>query len=103
MGALVLFTGGNGVPAARRTLADLQDRIERMSADLERLQAGRRRLQDQLEIVDSARNELASLVSQDSRTLLDRIREGLDWGLAGFGGPRANSARGKSRGLQVAK
>jgi hypothetical protein len=88
MGALALIAPDN-VPVARRLLADLQATIGRRSVDLERLKAGRRRLAEQLEVVDAAKNELASLISQDSRTLMDRIREGIDFGLAGFGGPRA--------------
>jgi hypothetical protein len=88
VGALIPFVG-NGIPPARRALADLQDRIERLTAELERLRAGRRRLTDQMQLIDGAERELESLIAQDSRTLLDRIREGLDWGLAGFGGHRA--------------
>jgi hypothetical protein len=88
---LALFQGkSNGVPAARRGLSDLLDTIGRRSAELERLHVGRRRLRDELDKVDTARSELAGLIHQESRTLLDRIKDGLDMGLAGFGGPRAS-------------
>jgi hypothetical protein len=90
MGALAIFkNGGNGVPASRRGLIDLVDLIDRRSDDLVKLQAGRRRLQDELELVDGARNELESIVAQESHTLVDRIKSATDWALSACGGPRA--------------
>jgi hypothetical protein len=91
MNGLALFQGkSNALPAARRGLSDLLDTIGRRSAELERLHVGHRRLRDELDKVDTARSELAGLIHQESRTLLDRIKDGLDMGLAGFGGPRAS-------------
>jgi hypothetical protein len=89
MGALALLTPGNGVPAARRALADLQAGITRRTHDLEKLRAGRRRLADELELVDGAKSELESLIAADCNTLVDRIKSSVDWALSGFGGPRA--------------
>jgi hypothetical protein len=86
--ALTVIQPGN-VPVARRALADLQVRIERLSADVEKLKAGRRRLAEQMELVTGARNELESLIAQDSISLVDRIKNSVDWAFSGFGGPRA--------------
>jgi hypothetical protein len=91
MGALAIFKNGvNGVPAARRGLIDLLDVIDRRSDELVTLQAGRRRLADQMQLVDGARNELESIVAQESRTLVDRVKNSVDWALSGFGGARAS-------------
>jgi hypothetical protein len=90
MGALTLFkSNSNGVPAARRGLIDLVEKIDRRADELVTLTAGRRRLQDQLEIVDGARNELESIVAQESHSLVDRIKSATDWALSACGGPRA--------------
>jgi archaellum component FlaC len=88
MGALALFTG-SGVPPARRALSDLLDKTAAVASDLERLKAGRRRLVDQLELVDGAKHELESLIAQDSRSIVDRVKNSVDWALSGFGGARA--------------
>jgi hypothetical protein len=91
MGALTLFktNNGNGVPASRRALVDLMDEIARRSAELEKLQAGRRRLQDQLELVDGAKHELEAEIAKDSRALVDSVKHSVSWALSAFGGPRA--------------
>jgi hypothetical protein len=90
MGALSLFKpNSTGAPAARKGLVDLNDKIDRRADELVRIQAGRRRLADQLELVDGARNELESLIAQDAHTLIDRIKGSVDWCLSGLGGPRA--------------
>jgi hypothetical protein len=81
--------GSNGVPPARRSLIDLNEKIERRADELVALQAGRRRLQDELELVDGARNELESIVAQESHTLVDRIKSATDWALSACGGSRA--------------
>jgi hypothetical protein len=90
MGALAIFQGkSNGVPAARKGLVDLVEKIGQQADELVTLTAGRRRLQDQLEIVDGARNELESIVAQESHSLVDRIKSATDWALSACGGPRA--------------
>jgi hypothetical protein len=90
MNALALFQGkSNGIPGARRGLIDLIDEIDRRSVELETLKAGRRRLQDQLELVDSAKHELEAEIAKDSRALVDSVKHSLNWALSAFGGPRA--------------
>jgi hypothetical protein len=86
--SLAIIPAGD-LPVARRALCDLNAKIERAERQVEVLQRGRRRLAEQLEIVDGARNELESLIAQDSFTLVDRIKNSVDWALSGFGGPRA--------------
>jgi hypothetical protein len=89
MNALTIFTPGNGVPVARRALCDLNEKIARRSADLERLRAGRRKLAEELEVVQGAQNELAALVDADAHSLIERIKSGIDHALHGVGGRRA--------------
>jgi hypothetical protein len=79
----------SNLPPGRRALVALQDRIERLSSDMEKLKAGKTRLADQMELVDSAKHELESLIAQDSFTLIDRIKNSVDFALSGFGGHRA--------------
>jgi hypothetical protein len=87
---LALFQGkSNGIPGARRGLIDLNDKIDRLGDELVKLQAGRRRLADQMEMVDSAKRELEASIAQESRTLVDHVKNSVDWALSGFGGPRA--------------
>jgi hypothetical protein len=91
MGALAIFkNGGNGVPAARRGLIDLVEKIDRRSDELVKLQAGRRRLQDQLELVDGAKRELEAEVAKNSRALVDSVKNSLNWALSTFGGQKAS-------------
>jgi hypothetical protein len=91
MGALALFQGkSNGIPASRRGLIDLVEKIDRRSDELVTLQAGRRRLQDQLELVDGAKRELEAEVAKDSRALVDSVKNSLNWALSTFGGQKAS-------------
>jgi hypothetical protein len=86
MSALTLIRGN--VPA-RRSLCDLNEKIARRSTDLERLRAGRRKLAEQLEVVQGAKHELAALVDADAHTIIERIKSGIDHALHGVGGRRA--------------
>jgi hypothetical protein len=89
MNGLALFQGKSNVPAARRGLIDLLGVIDRRSDELVTLQAGRRRLADQMEMVDSAKRELEASIAQESRTLVDHVKNSVSWTLSAFGGPRA--------------
>jgi chaperonin cofactor prefoldin len=88
MGALTILPG-NGAPPARSQLVALAARIDRAEREAGKIRSGRAKLRDQLELVDGARNELESLIARDSITLVDRIKNSVDWALSGFGGPRA--------------
>jgi hypothetical protein len=89
MGALAIFQS-NGVPPARRALIDLNEKIDRRADELVALQAGRRRLKDQLELVDGAKRELEAEVAKDSRALVDSVKNSLNWALSAFGGQKAS-------------
>jgi cell division protein FtsB len=88
MNALIPFAG-NGMPPARRSLIDLNAKIADAEKRLDVLQAGKARLEAELARASDAKAELAALVDDDARSLLDRVRSGGQWLLSSFGSHRA--------------
>jgi hypothetical protein len=88
LGALIPFVG-NGLPASRRALCDLQDRLFAAEKQLARLRSGAVALASELARAMEAKAELRDIVEDQAKGLAERLRDGAQWPLSSYSNARA--------------